>query len=105
MPTGVLYYDAFGNMAAQISPDRARPQFTSQRPTPEEALNAITGYTAYFGTYTIDEKAQTVTHHVKGNLTPGGNNDGVRRFEFAPGERLIIYNDRGGNKLIWERLK
>jgi hypothetical protein len=76
-PTGVIYYDASGNMAAQIMPDRPRPKWTGA-PTQEQALEAFRGYTAYFGTYTIDEKAGTVTHHRQGSLD-GGAVDFVRK--------------------------
>src|SRR5262245_40366813 len=80
-PTGLIIYDAQGNMAAQIMPDRARPKWTGT-PTPAQALEAIRGYTAYFGTYTIDERAAIVTHHRQGMLD-GGDVDFVRKFEFA----------------------
>src|SRR5688572_25559833 len=64
-PTGVIIYDAHGNMAAQIQPDRQRPTYTGT-PTPEQLAERARGYTAYFGTYTIDEKAGIVTHHRQG---------------------------------------
>jgi lipocalin-like protein len=107
--TGVIFYDGFGNMAAQIMPDRVRPKYANPQPTPDEAKAAITGYTAYFGTYTIDEKARTVTHHRKGNINPGGLDDGVRHYEFAPGDRLILTPDvkppTPETHLTWERMK
>ena len=48
-PTGLIVYDGLGNMAAQIMPDRARPKYIGAQPTPAEAKEAITGYTAYWG--------------------------------------------------------
>ena len=42
-------------MAVQIMPDRNRPKYAAQ-PTPEEAKAALIGYTAYFGTYTVDDR-------------------------------------------------
>ena len=63
-------YDADGYMNVQIQPDRPRQAY-SGTPTAEQALEAIRGYTAYFGTYTIDENAQTVTHHREGKLDAG----------------------------------
>lgn len=103
-PVGLIYYDAFGNMAAQIMPDRPRPSWTGA-PTPEQAKEALTGYTAYFGTYTVDQKARTVAHHRSGSLNPGGVGvDAVRRYEFAPGERLILTPvDRPTLRILWER--
>ena len=105
-PTGVIYYDATGHMAAQIQPDRERPRWTGT-PSPEQAYERMRGYTAYFGTYTIDEQAGTVTHHRQGMLDPGAV-DFVRRFEFAPGDRLILMPVGGANppaRLTWERIK
>src|SRR5262245_39510131 len=66
-PTGIIMYDQHGLMNVQIMPDRPRPKWTGA-PTPEQALEAMRGYTAYWGTYTIDDKAQTVTHHRQGML-------------------------------------
>jgi hypothetical protein len=105
-PTGLIYYDANGYMAAQIMPDRPRPKWTGA-PTPEQALEAFRGYTAYFGTYTIDEKASTVTHHRQGMLD-GGAVDFVRHFKFASGDRIILTpvgNTATPTHLTWERIK
>lgn len=107
-PTGVIYYDGNGNMAAQIMPDRPRPKWTGT-PTQEQALEAFRGYTAYFGTYTIDEKASTVTHHRQGSLD-GGAVDFVRKFEFA-GDRIVLTpvaapgSTNPPTHLTWERMK
>jgi hypothetical protein len=104
-PTGLIYYDSTGHMAVQIMPDRLRPKYAGTDPTPEEAKAAITGYTAYFGTYTINEEARTVTHHRMANINPGGLGDFVRRYEFAPGDRLILRPIESINELTWERIK
>ena len=104
-PTGVIIYDAVGNMAAQIQPDRPRKAWTTL--TPELALEAMRGYTAYFGTYTIDEKASTVTHHRQGHLD-GGAVDFVRTFTFLPGDRIVLTPVGGTGPpthLTWERAK
>jgi hypothetical protein len=105
-PTGLIIYDAHGYMAAQIQPDRPRPKWTGT-PTPEQIAEAFRGYTAYFGTYTIDEKAKTVTHHRQGMLD-GGAVDFVRKFEFAPGDRIILTPVGAAGPpthLTWERVK
>jgi len=104
-PSGLIYYDAHGNMAAQIMPDRPRAKYAVAQPTPEEAKAAITGYTAYFGTYTVDEKARTVTHHRKANLNPGGIDTVVRRYEFVTRDRIILRPVENQNQLTWERVK
>lgn len=106
-PTGIIMYDAYGNMAAQIQPDRPRPTYTGT-PSLEQMAERMRGYTAYFGTYTIDEKAGTVTHHRQGMLDAGAV-DFVRKFELAPGGNRITLTPVGGTgtptHLIWERVR
>ena len=104
-PTGFIIYDKSGNMAAQIMPDRPRPKFTATQPTPEEAKEALNGYTAYFGTYTVDANAKTVTHHRTGNINPGGAATVVRRFEFVGDDRVVLRPAENENVLTWERVK
>ena len=116
-PTGLISYDATGHMAVQIMPDRARQRFTGAQspvfagpqPTPEEALDAVSGYTAYFGTYVIDERTSSVTHHRLGNIDPGALGDFVRRYAFATDDRLILTPVENQSlriiRTIWERLK
>ena len=105
-PTGMIYYDATGHMAAQIQPDRRRPSWSrTQVLTPELAMDALSGYVAYFGTYTVDERARTVTHHREGALN-FDTIDYVRSFEFDGKDRLILRPvDLPGTRLVWERIK
>lgn len=106
-PTGLIVYDAHGNMAAQIQPDRERPKYTGQ-PTPEQALERMRGYTAYFGTYTIQEQARTVTHHRQGMLDPGAV-DFVRSFTLSADGNRITLRPVGATgtptDLTWERVR
>jgi hypothetical protein len=106
-PTGLIVYDASGHMSVQIMPDRIRPKYATAEPTPEEAKEALRGYTAYFGTYTVDERASTVTHHRLGSVNPGDvGSDLVRKFEFAPGNRIILTPlENPTRRLTWERVK
>jgi hypothetical protein len=106
-PTGLIYYDGTGHMAVQIMPDRPRPKFAGYEPSSDEAKSTITGYTAYFGTFTVDEKARTVTHHVEGTLWAADVGiDAVRRYEFDPNGRLILTPvDDPTIHLTWERIK
>jgi len=106
-PTGLLFYDTTGHMAAQNMPDRLRPKFAGAEPTPEEAKSAITGYNAYWGTFTVDAKVRTVTHHIEGNLIPTGVGvDAVRRYQFDPNDRLILTPVQNpAMQLTWERIK
>ena len=73
--------------------------------TPEEAKESLIGYTAYFGTYKVDEKAGTVTHYRAGNITAGAPNVVVRRYEFVSPDRIILRPVESQNALTWERVK
>ena len=102
-PKGMIYYDPSGAMAAQIAPDR-HVKMAGPEPTPEEAAAALADYVAYFGTYTIDERAGTVTHHRQGNVQPGDRPDLVRSYEFV-GDRLILRPVGSKQEVVWERFK
>ena len=104
-PTGLIYYDATGHMAAQIVPEGERRAFAGTDPTAAEAQTALRGYTAYFGTYSVDERAHSVTHHREGNINPGALGDFVRRYEFLPGDRLVLTPMENHNRLVWQRMK
>ena len=75
-------------MAVQIVPDRRAPM-AGPEPTADEAKAALADYVAYFGTYSIDERASTVTHHRQAACSPANSTDIVRSYEFA-GDRLIL---------------
>jgi hypothetical protein len=112
---GQLFYDAVGNMSAQLmSADRAR--FAVRDPalsTDAEVRDAFDGYVAYFGTYSIDESKCAVTHHVTGASFPNWIGiDLVRYYAFDVGGRLRLSTppiDVGGQSLeyilLWEHLE
>ena len=102
--TGIMIYDSLGNMAAQVMPNRERRKYAGSEPTPAEAKDAITGYLAYFGTYSVDEQARIVTHHRKGNINPGQvGDDVVRNYVFESNDRLVLTPAGSTNKIVWER--
>jgi hypothetical protein len=110
---GMLMYDASGHMSAQLMrPDR--PAFASGDQaggTPAETRSAFQGFTAYFGTYEVNEGKASVIHHVEGSLFPnwvGG--DQVRFCELSP-NRLILStppipmgSQHMTGLLIWDRI-
>ena len=106
---GYILYDTTGQMAAQIMP-RNRKKYAANEPTPDEARAAIQGYTAYFGTFIVNETEKYVIHRREGQLNPGGDTDLKRFYEFV-GNQLILTpapgatpSEPGNNRLIWERL-
>jgi hypothetical protein len=88
-PKGLIVYDPSGHMAVHVTPEK---------PTKSA------GVVAYFGAYSIDERAGTVTHHKHASVQPGDGGDVVRAYEFA-GDRLILRPVEAKNSaIIWERI-
>ena len=85
---GYITYSDTGHMGVHIMP-RNRPRFASNMPTGEEAQAALRGYTAYFGSFTVNEQDKLVVHHRVGQINPGGDVDAKRFYDFD-GERLIL---------------
>jgi Lipocalin-like domain len=111
--SGLLVYDAGGNMSAHVMRNDRRPFATNDaaRGTDSEVRAAFEGHDAYFGTYTIDQATQTVTHHVRGASYPNWiGSDQLRHFKFD-GPRLLLSTPPivfGGQSLVytltWERI-
>ena len=103
---GFIIYDPAGYMAVAIMPS-GRQKYADAQPTPEEAKAALTGYTGYFGTFTVNEAERFVTHHLQGSLNPSMGADQKRLFEFS-GNRLMLKPPPGptGNQaqVTWERV-
>jgi hypothetical protein len=121
-PIGLILYDPSGRMCVNIVLKADRKPFAPYTTglltaTTEEKAAAFDSYAAYFGTFTVDAKAGTVTHHLEDSLVPGRQGtDNVRWFEFQGDNRLYlipIEDGKGGVlprkdatfKLLWERLK
>ena len=111
-PLGFLIYDKGGRMSVQIARSDRRP-FKSGDPfraSPEELKDAFDGYFGYFGTYMVDERAGTVTHHVEGASYPNYVGTDHLRFFTWQGNRLVLSTppDRAGGSDVtyvatWER--
>ena len=92
-PVGIIIYDPSGHMSVQIMPDR------EQRKTAP-----VSSFLSYFGSYTIDQSAQTVTHHREGDLRTDAPIDVVRQYKFE-GDRLILSPVGSTQDIIWERIR
>jgi len=95
---GLIMYTADGHMSVQIM----LPEDTEAPNNPVQYQQ--NAYEAYQGTYTIDEKAHTVTHHVESALVRsliGKNLTRVYRFE---GKQLILKSSRADEHwtITWE---
>src|SRR5262245_18254602 len=56
-----------------------------------------------FGTYSVDERAGTVTHRRHASVQPGDVGDLVRGYAFE-GDRLILRPPGTTYEVIWERI-
>jgi hypothetical protein len=90
-PTGRLVYDASGAMMIQMMRiDRKGAISTPANSADQKNARVILGYDSYFGRYTVNEKAGTVTHHVEGSLFPEDlGSDWVRPFTLK-GDTLTL---------------
>jgi hypothetical protein len=71
-PIGRILYQANGQMSAQLMTPAATP-FDSSDPlkaTTNEAMTAWRNYIGYWGRYSVDTTAGTVTHHIEGSWFP-----------------------------------
>ncbi len=101
---GMLCYHPSGAMSVQSAPRSPRPR-AGVAPTPGEALAALDGYVAYFGAWSIDETAGTVTHRQEATVQPGSPAALVRRYKFNTPDTLVLRPiDRDG-EIIWSRMK
>ena len=106
-PVGQISYDAAGHMSAHLM-RRGVPKFAAARredSTVDEIVAAWRGYIGYFGSYTVDEKAGAVTHHVEAAWYPNfvGTKQ-VRVYEFD-GDRLTLHAESasGRTTIVWKR--
>jgi hypothetical protein len=109
-PTGRLVYDAGGAMMLQMM-RTGRKEAIATPATARDKGNqrVILGYDSYFGRYTVDEKAGTVTHHVEGSLFPEDlGSDWVRPFTLQ-GDTLTLRltSDTDGltRTLVFQRMR
>ena len=108
-PIGRLTYDASGAMSLQMM-RTARKQAISTPSNPQDNGNqrVILGYDSYFGRYTVDEKASTVTHHVEGSLFPEDvGDDWVRPFTLNGDTLTLRLTGEDGltRTLVFQRLR
>jgi hypothetical protein len=93
---GTLIYTRDGHMSVQLM----------YPPSAASLSNAYVrnGYEASFGSYDVNEETHTLTHHVKGSITPGLVGEELRRRYRFSGGRLIIQSARPDEhwSVTWE---
>jgi hypothetical protein len=113
---GYIIYAETGHMGVHIMP-KVRQRFAGPVPTADEALDALRGYTAYFGSFTVNDAGHErfVVHRRFGQINPGGTVE-IRRyydFETTPNGsvRLILTppapdgsKEHARVRLVWQRM-
>ena len=107
-PIGIIIYDSAGNMAVQIMGSNRHSvdlsAIISGKATLEEIQSVILGYTAYFGTYEVNEREGYIVHHRRGHLDPTQVGTDAKRFFKFTGDRLILTLPSREVRLIWKRV-
>ncbi len=104
---GQLIYDRSGAVSAQLMRPN-QPRFVDddwRRAHLAERAAAWLGYFCYFGTYTVDEAAGTVTHRVAGSWFPNLVGTDQLRYVTLAENRLSLTAETpwGRVTLVWER--
>lgn len=117
---GIIRYEPTGRMSVQLVNNDDRPTFPTgnftrvvQAAKTEDLQAAVLGYLAYFGTYSIDETKNTITHHVQESTNNYKGSDQVRNFELN-GDQLVLVKsvsskpgekqDQLTSRIEWRRL-
>lgn len=114
---GYIIYADTGHMGVHIMP-KVRARFTSNPPSAEEARAALQGYTAYFGSFTINDKERDkfLVHHRFGHINAGAEVDVRRYYDFVTtpngSQRLILTppaadgggKEKAARRLVWQRM-
>lgn len=101
---GSISYSANGYMSFQSS-RLGRPEILAGKidDMPIEGLKALlSSYSAYYGTYEIDEENRTVTHNIIGSSFPAAaDTSTVRTYSFS-GSQLTLLNGEN-RRFVWKR--
>jgi hypothetical protein len=110
---GLLTCDQASHMTVQVM-RTGRPFFASddqEDGTVEEVSAAFKGYAAYYGTYSVDEQARVITHHVAASMFPNWVGTDQRRQAVLEGDRLTLSTRMTWHegkewlfRLVWGRL-
>jgi hypothetical protein len=92
-PIALLVYDRGGNFAAQFMKRDRRSAPAVSAPSAPNNSQAVGGYDAYFGSYTVDDAAGTVTQRLVGALTAENVGLVLTRSMRVSGDELVIQLD------------
>ncbi len=87
---GYLIYTKTGQVCVVVG-NSERPRWQSpQAPTEGEVRNAFDGFTAYAGTFQVNETEHAVVHHIEIDRVPNSVGAERKRFCSLAGNRLTL---------------
>ena len=106
-PRGILIQDTGGNVI-EIVTRAGRTARASGPSTPQDDLESFMNYSAFFGTYAVDDGRATVRYRISGDLNPNRiGQQTVRSYE-RKGIQLTLTDSTPNagvvSRLTWERL-
>jgi hypothetical protein len=90
-PRGYITYTAAGQVCTMLGSSERPRWVDGAHPTPAEASAIFANMVAYCGTYTLDEAAGVVVHHVELDLSPNRSGTDRKRFFKLSGDRLELH--------------
>jgi hypothetical protein len=102
--TGIIAYTSDGHMSAQLGCAGLDVSDLGSL-SPQAAAGQLSRrHFSYYGRYTVDMSAKTVTHHVEGSSSvPFVGSDQVRNFVFEGPDRLVLSPEGSTQRLTWLR--
>ena len=89
-PLGILCFGPSHFAAQFMKRDRFHQENVAQPVQAKNNTAAVNGYDAYFGTYSIDEIAGTLTTHLEGSISPANvGNIYIRNARVVDNELII----------------
>ncbi|HLW34750.1 MAG TPA: lipocalin-like domain-containing protein [Chthoniobacterales bacterium] len=89
-PIGILCFGEMHFSAQFMKRDRTQPEKVLQRAQAKNNSAGINGYDAYFGTYSVDENAGTLTTRIEGSISPANIGNVYVRNVRVTGDELIV---------------
>jgi hypothetical protein len=105
----VVYYDT--GHVAQYTTSRTSPRLNptpGQPVAPQDALAVLQNLTAFYGTFSVDDKSKAITHRYAGNMVPHAADEKLAyeidgdRFTLMPGP--ATGSGKAPGRVVWEKL-
>jgi hypothetical protein len=87
---GYIIYTPTGQVCALLGNSERARWALGEQPTEAEALAIPANMVAYCGTYSVDEAAGFVLHHIELDISPNRTGTDRKRFFTVSGDRLVL---------------